>query len=246
MRAMNETFLPDCCSPLNDDWPFSMGLPGAELISTAFDPARLSDSDFARAGIVPVSGVAKRQSEHLAGRLCAREALRRVTGQATTPGVGEDRAPQWPAGTCGSITHSHNRAAAIVAPTRQWRSLGIDLERMMPPQRAERLAAEILTPQELQRIAHLDPEQRAWQISLTFSLKESLFKALYPLVLKRFYFQDAELLWIDPEQRRARLRLLLDLDDAYRAGCELPALYAEWDDRLLSLVPVEQTAESAD
>ena len=33
-------------------------------------------------------GVAKRQAEYLAGRLCAREALRRVTGQPGVPAVG--------------------------------------------------------------------------------------------------------------------------------------------------------------
>ena len=44
-------------------------------------------------------------------------------------------------------------------------------------------------------------------ISLTFSAKESLFKALYPLVLRHFYFQDAEVLDVD-DSGRLRLRLL--------------------------------------
>jgi len=98
---------------------------------------------------------------------------------------------------------------------------------------------EILTPDELTRIAELSPEQRAWQISLTFSLKESLFKALYPLVLTRFYFQDAELLDLDAEQGSARLRLLIDLSEEWQAETELAGMYAELDNQVLSLVAIK-------
>ncbi|UCJ16181.1 4'-phosphopantetheinyl transferase superfamily protein [Pseudomonas sp. MM211] len=235
---MNTAHLPRCCSPLDDHWPFARPLIGAQLISTHFDPALLDDADYSAAGVHPVRGVAKRQAEHLAGRVCAREALYRVTGVASVPAVGEDRAPQWPEQVSGSITHGQGWAAAIVAPTQQWRGLGLDVERRLSSERAERLAGEILTADELSRITHLTSEQRAWQISLTFSLKESLFKALYPLVLKRFYFQDAELLSLDRTQSTARLRLLIDLSEEWSAGSELTGLYAELDNQLLSLVAV--------
>ena len=235
---MSEAPLPRCCSPLADHWPFTRPLAGAQLISTHFDPTRLDEGDYLAAGVPPVRGVAKRQAEHLAGRLCAREALYRVTGVASVPAVGEDRAPQWPAQVCGSITHGQGWAAAIVAPTRDWRGLGLDVERLLSSERAERLMGEILTADEQVRIADLSPEQRAWRISLTFSLKESLFKALYPLVLTRFYFQDAELLDLDTEQGSARLRLLVDLSEEWPAGSELNGLYTELDNQLLSLVAI--------
>ncbi|SFI27886.1 enterobactin synthetase component D [Pseudomonas argentinensis] len=230
--------LPRCCTPLDDHWPFARPLAGAQLISTHFDPTRLADDDYRAAGVPAVRGVAKRQAEHLAGRLCAREALRRVTGVASVPAVGEDRAPQWPAQVSGSITHGQGWAAAIVAPARQWRGLGLDVEGILSSERAERLVGEILTNDELALIADLSPAQRAWRISLTFSLKESLFKALYPLVLTRFYFQEAELLSIDPAQQTARLRLLVDLSDAWPAGSELNGHYAELDEQILSLVAI--------
>ncbi len=235
---MSKAPLPRCCSPLADHWPFTRPLAGAQLISTHFDPTRLDEGDYLAAGVPPVRGVAKRQAEHLAGRLCAREALYRVTGVASVPAVGEDRAPQWPAQVSGSITHGQGWAAAIVAPSLQWRGLGLDVEQILPSDRAERLVGEILTPGELTRIAELSPEQRAWQISLTFSLKESLFKALYPLVLTRFYFHDAELLSLDPAQQTVRLRLLIDLSDAWPAGSELGGYYAELDEHILSLVAI--------
>ncbi|OLU23007.1 4'-phosphopantetheinyl transferase [Pseudomonas sp. PA15(2017)] len=239
MPAMTNAPLPRCCSPLDDHWPFTRPLAGAQLISTHFDPARLDEGDYLAAGVPPVRGVAKRQAEHLAGRLCAREALYRVTGVASVPAVGEDRAPQWPAQVSGSITHGQGWAAAIVAPARDWRGLGLDVERLLCSERAEQLVGEILTADELARIAELSPKQRAWRISLVFSLKESLFKALYPLVLTRFYFQDAELLSLDPAQHTARLRLLIDLGDAWPAGSELSGNYVELGEQILSLVAIE-------
>tara|TARA_Y100001951_G_scaffold75536_1_gene62523 strand:- start:4556 stop:5260 length:705 start_codon:yes stop_codon:yes gene_type:complete len=227
---------PACCSPLDDHDPLPRPLAGAQLISTRFDPSQLAADDFPRCAIAPVLGVAKRQAEYLAGRLCAREALRRVTGNAQVPAVGDDRAPQWPSGIAGSITHGDNWAAALVAPRNRWRALGLDVERLLPTERALRLQGEILTEAELQRLQPLDDAARALRISLTFSLKESLFKALYPLTLTRFYFHDAELLEADHDS--ARLRLLIDLHPDWRTGAELEGQFARFDDRLLSLVAV--------
>jgi len=227
---------PTCCSPLDTHNPLPNAPAGAPLISTRFDPALLAEDDFARCDIAPVRGVAKRQAEYLAGRLCAREALRRVTGHASVPAVGEDRAPQWPRGVVGSITHGDNWAAALVAPDDQWRALGLDVERLLPAERAQRLQGEILTPAELQRLQNLDEETRAARISLTFSLKESLFKALYPLTLTRFYFHDAELL--EANHDSARLRLLIDLHPDWRTGAELEGQFALFDNKVLSLVAV--------
>ena len=228
---------PACCTALDDHDPLPRPLPGSYLISTHFTPARLQADDFQRCAIAPVPGVAKRQSEYLAGRLCAREALRRLTGRASVPAVGSDRAPQWPLGISGSITHSDGWAAALVANQVQWRAIGLDVEHLLPSERALRLQGEILTPGERQRLHGLDEEARALRISLTFSFKESLFKALYPLTLTRFYFHDAELL--DSDHDSARLRLLIDLNGEWRNGAELDGQFALFDGKVLSLVAVE-------
>ena len=92
---------------------------------------------------------------------------------------------------------------------------------------------EILTPMELERLDH---RQLGLAVTLTFSLKESLFKALYPLVLTRFYFHDAELLAVDGAT--ARLRLLVDLHADWPRGSELDGHFVEFDGYLLSVVAV--------
>lgn len=234
---MNKDFLPACCAPLSDHWPLPHPHSTLRLISTRFDPGHLHSEDFSRCAIAPIKGVAKRQAEYLAGRLCARAALAQLTGTAATPASGADRAPQWPKGTVGSITHGSGWAAAVVGQHSEWRGLGLDVEQIMPASRAERLAGEILTPAELLRLQNLPAEQRAQRISLTFSLKESLFKALYPQVLRHFYFQDAELISVDTSQQ-VRMRLLIDLHEQWPAGAEVSGQFAEFDGYLLSLVSI--------
>jgi enterobactin synthetase component D len=234
MPAMTSHIPPFCQLPLE---PAPLQLPGARLVRASFDPARLAAEDFQRCAIEPVRGVAKRQGEYLAGRLCAREALRQLCGQPLVPGRDEDGVPIWPAGVIGSITHGAGQAAAMVASRQDWQGLGLDLEKQLSAERAAKLAGEILTPAEMERAAGLNTEQFARLVTLTFSLKESLFKALYPLVLQRFYFHDAELLGHDDEGH-AELRLLIDLSADWTAGAKLNGRFAEFDGYLLSLVAI--------
>jgi enterobactin synthetase component D len=211
------------------------------FFSTRFDPARLDNGDFQRCAVPPPASiqrsVAKRQAEFLAGRVCARAALQRLDHLDCTPAIGDDRAPVWPGHISGSITHSTGHAAAIVGHKAQWRGLGLDVENMLTLERAQRLAAEILTADELQRLALLPQAQIAQVVTLTFSVKESLFKALYPIVQKRFYFEHAEVLdWSDTGH--VRLRLLTDLSSEWCDGKELEGQFVVNDGQLLSLVAV--------
>ena len=233
---MND-FHPVCCAPLREHWPLPFPLPGARLVSALFQADQLQPDDFVSCAIPAVPGAVKRQCEYLAGRLCARQALHGLTGQPGIPAVGEDRAPRWPAGVVGSITHSHGQAAALVGTAGLWRGLGIDLERLLSPERSQRLRDEILTPAEQQRLVRLDPALHPWLISLTFSAKESLFKALYPLVGQRFYFQDAELLsW--SREGQLRMGLLRDLGGEWRVGAQLEGQFGTLGEQLLSLVAI--------
>ncbi|MCW2270176.1 MULTISPECIES: 4'-phosphopantetheinyl transferase family protein [Pseudomonas] len=230
--------LPACCAPLQNHWPLPRPIPGAVLVSCAFDPARLGNDDFDRANIERTASlqrsVAKRQAEYLAGRVCARAALQQLDGREYVPGTHEDRSPLWPAGISGSITHGKGWAAAVVAHQTACRGLGLDQESLLSDERATRLAREILTEAELQR---MDPQHTGLVVTLTFSLKESLFKALYPIVLQRFYFEHAEVLeW--SADGHARLRLLTDLSPQWHHGRELEAQFCLQGEQLLSLVAV--------
>lgn len=240
-RMITTPPLPACCPALTRHWPLPLPVPGAVLVSGAFDPSRLAEGDFSHCGVEqpPSIGrsVAKRQAEFLAGRLCARQAMHELDGRVHVPVIGEDRAPVWPAEVCGSITHGTGWAAAVVGHKAQWRGLGLDTENMLSHERASRLAGEILTASELADMAAAAQDQVALRVTLTFSIKEALFKALYPIVQKRFYFEDAQVLgW--QQDGSARLRLLTDLSAEWHCGKELDGQFALHDTRLLSLIAI--------
>ena len=166
MPGMNRLpALPACCTPLRADWPLPFALPGSVWLSTDFSPMQLAADDFARSAItMPASiqrSVAKRQAEFLAGRLCARAALLQLDGTCTAPDIGEDRAPVWPSHISGAITHSNGRAGALVALKSEWQGLGIDLEKLLNTERAQRLVKEVLTPDERLRMTAVPAEQIA-------------------------------------------------------------------------------------
>ena len=120
-----------------------------------------------------------------------------------------------------------------------WRGLGLDAEHLLSHERATRLAGEILTADELAQMASEPADQHALRVTLTFSIKEALFKALYPLVHTRFYFEDAQLVeW--STDGHARLRLLIDLSSEWHRGQELEGQFSVRDGQLLSLIAVAQ------
>lgn len=223
-------------------WPWLQPLPHLHLVTTYFDPTPLNEQDFSRSGItLPPSlnnAAPKRRAEFLAGRLCAQRALLRLTNQAHSPEINADRSPLWPQHCVGSITHSDSWAAAIVAKQAHYLGLGLDIERSLSHADAEKLAPALLTPAELARLQGLSPEQFAYMVTASFSLKESLFKALYPLLGKPFYFEGAELIYWDNASGSARLRLVNTLSPDWPKGRELTAQFCLYDDHIWSLVAI--------
>lgn len=229
-------------NPIENFWPWVLPLSDVHLIASHFDHRPLSDAEFARYGVPLPSNIQraahKRRAEFLAGRLCAQQALLMLNGTVGIPAIRQDRAPQWPQGCIGSITHSDRWAAALVAQYDKYIALGLDIERCLSISDSRKLADGILTAGEHSRWAQLPSEQFSLMVTLTFSLKESLFKALYPLVGKRFYFEHAELVDWNMTTGTARLRLLTNLDSEWQAGRELETYFCQVDEHIMSLVVV--------
>jgi len=118
--------------------------------------------------------VEKRRREFTAGRVLARRAMRRL-GLREGPLVnGEDRAPVWPSGVVGSITHTKGWCAVALARD-------ADLE--------ERLWDTICTPHDLDLLRSFPERDRGWLGKLVFSAKESGYKAQYLLTRQYLGFQ---------------------------------------------------------
>jgi 4'-phosphopantetheinyl transferase EntD len=121
--------------------------------------------------------VAGRRRKFAHGRMCAREALRKLGVEPVELPVGADGSPQWPAGVLGSITHKGPYRAAAVAWSEEIAGLGIDAELSEPLPAA--VLERIATRQEAEMVGSLAgarPEV-PWD-RLLFSAKESVYKAL--------------------------------------------------------------------
>jgi 4'-phosphopantetheinyl transferase EntD len=156
------------------------------------------------ASVVARSGP-RRRREFAAGRACARLALARLGHQPAPLLPGPDRAPAWPPGTVGSITHCPDYCAAAAARRSELRALGLDAELNQPlPQGVSEL---VCTPAELEWSASTEHHGPDWR-TLIFSAKESVYKAWQPLTGEWLGYRDVELR-VDAEAGTFEARLLV-------------------------------------
>jgi enterobactin synthetase component D len=165
----------------------------------------VSDQDGTSWGIpLPVqlkNAVARRRAEFICGRLCAREALKRLGATDFDIPMGADRSPIWPTGFVGSITHSEGMAFAAVARREQAQSLGLDVEKIMSRDTALELAPILASSDEYSRLL-TPPEDHPRLTTTIFSAKEAIFKCLYPFVKRQFDFSDVKINSIDRNNGR--------------------------------------------
>ncbi|OAN67271.1 hypothetical protein A7X12_00300 [Sphingomonas sp. TDK1] len=144
----------------------------------------------------------KRQAEFATARICARRALALLDVTPAPLLSSNDRAPRWPAGIIGSITHGGNCCAVAVARSREAHSVGIDIERAVPlPLGAE---TQICTAGERAWLDRLASADRQLLATLHFSAKEALYKCQYPVTGLMIDFLDVQLT-IDLGQQRFRI-----------------------------------------
>ena len=130
-----------------------------------------------------------RRAEFAAGRLALRRAQAALGVTPFAVPNGADRAPAWPRGFCGSISHAGGVAMAVLG--RQdggLRSLGLDIEVYEALPAA--LHDSVLLPPERAGIGGgIDAGRWAQAI---FCIKECVYKAQYPLTGQLFGFEVIE------------------------------------------------------
>lgn len=163
-----------------------------DLLGTGVAVAALDPRE-ARGELLPAErpavarAVESRRREFLAGRLAARRAMAELGLPAAAIPLGPDRAPVWPEGVVGSISHTGTACLAVVARAGTLRSVGIDLEtdEPLPPE----LEAAICRPEEIAWLAAQPPAERGRLAKLIFSAKEAAYKCQYPLTRTLFGFE---------------------------------------------------------
>ena len=148
-----------------------------ELVVHEMDPAQAAPTELWPEEFALIErAIAKRQCEFAAGRILARRAMKTL-GVSEKPILrGQDRAPIWPSGLTGSITHTRSHCAVVLARANGTvRAVGVDVEQSEPLK--EHLLEAITTERE-----------RAWlgerhspllHAKALFSAKEAAYKAQY-------------------------------------------------------------------
>ncbi|OZM73047.1 4'-phosphopantetheinyl transferase [Amycolatopsis antarctica] len=159
-------------------------------VETTVDPA--GATLFPEESALLTRAVDKRKREFTTVRHCARQAMAALGVPAAPILPGERRAPIWPDGIAGSMTHTAGYRAAALARTSDIVSLGIDAEPHGP------LPEGVLDTVSL-------PAERAWIAAsraespdvhwdrLLFCAKEAVYKTWFPLTLRWLGFEDAEI-----------------------------------------------------
>jgi 4'-phosphopantetheinyl transferase EntD len=170
-----------------------------------------------------------RRLEFAAGRACARAALRSLGIAGRAVPVAEDRAPVWPEGSVGAISHTRALAAAAVALRSDGiAAIGLDIEEASP------LESDLVD-------TVCGDAERRWLSGRSdggllakaiFCAKEAAYKCQYPLSRTLFGFETLHV-ELDLADRRFTARFLEDVP-GFPAGARMAGSIAVLDGNLVA------------
>ena len=180
--------------------------PGSVVVEDAL-PSATDARLFPEEEAVIARAIEKRRREFTAGRACVRRAFAKLGVPAVAVPNDERRAPVWPDGVVGSISHTGDYCAVVVARRADVSAVGLDVEKDEGV--AERLWERICTEEELAFVRARDAIERGWWVRLLFSAKESFYKCQYLVTEKYLGFHDVTVS-LDPDARRFEVTLDVD------------------------------------
>ena len=178
---MNQSFRPDCpvFDAIRAAIPESVALAGGSI-------RHIPTSPFAKETQAVVRAVEKRRREFFAGRHYARAAMAQLGMDPVPIAVLPSRAPDWPRGLTGSISHCEDVCVAVVAAKSVFAGIGIDVELSVPL--PVELHATVCDSSEIE--ASGSASCSVDQAKLLFVVKESFFKLYHPLTDHFLDFTD--------------------------------------------------------
>lgn len=156
-----------------------------------------------------INAVAKRKSEFLAGRYCVKQLAKRLKipgADSIEVKIGPHRAPIWPLGTLGSITHNTSTALCLLSNDASVGALGLDIENIVAEELMGSISGQVCSQQEIELLLSKGFDH-CEAFTLVFSAKESIFKALYPMVSTYFDYKEAILKGVDSSNHRMCFQL---------------------------------------
>jgi enterobactin synthetase component D len=128
-----------------------------------------------------------RKAAYLAGRFLAECSLAKVGSLELVVTSQHNGAPKWPLGIIGSITHKGDKALCISIDHDSFIGVGIDMESLIPLNKLGWVCNSVFQSTEMNIIKFCGlPLEQA--VTVGFSAKESLYKAISPILGSAFNF----------------------------------------------------------
>jgi len=162
-----------------DPWIGELFGPDVRTGSLALDAADPDALPAAEAALAARFAPARRR-EFAAGRQCARRLLAELGAGEPLLLVGAHRAPGWPEGVVGSISHGAGLCVVAVARRGALRGLGVDVESDEPL--GEALRRRVCSDGEARLLAGADDAEAGRAAKLLFGAKEAIYKCVHPLL----------------------------------------------------------------
>ncbi|WP_170940461.1 4'-phosphopantetheinyl transferase superfamily protein [Pseudoalteromonas sp. NBT06-2] len=200
-----------CCEPfiLQETLLFDLDAK-ISIFYGVFDCAQYELQLFTQYGIslpsVIEGSVIKRQAEFLAGRYGAMRVLAEIGYDNLEIPIGSYRNPIWPEGVVASISHTDSQIVCMASLKVDNDYLGVDVEVWLEPKVAMEIKHIVLNERERMFLSKCNLSLSRL-ISICFSAKESLFKAVFPYVNKYLDFSDSEIIGFSYKNRSITMRL---------------------------------------
>jgi enterobactin synthetase component D len=177
------------------------------------------------------SASTKRLNEFFSGRMLAQAILKKHFGCTASITSMQLKLPQWPKEILGSISHSDDQVIVIISS--QSKYLGVDLERVVDSNFAEESMHLILTQSEqlLWHEGHAQPLNFREYLTLIFSLKESLYKAVYPIAQNYIDFLEVAIEEIDIKEQKVILKFNQHIQELYGLSKEYQGFWKFEEDQ---------------
>lgn len=208
-------------------WQPTLGTPACHAIEFSAD--QFNDGLFAKHDIVfPPEirrSVAKRRCEYFYGRIAARAALGSLGLTDCIILNDSSRAPVFPPGVVGSISHTNRIAMAAVARAVERQGIGLDVEHVPEVEALEALALLSMSADE-RCLARDLPLPFGVVATLVFSAKESVYKALSRHAGRVIGFSSIRFAGLDPLQRRMEFEVKESLCSAWKPSNRMHVAYS--------------------
>ncbi|RUU45390.1 4'-phosphopantetheinyl transferase superfamily protein [Mesorhizobium sp. M6A.T.Ca.TU.002.02.2.1] len=155
----------------------------------------LLEEELSLGNVVPA-----RRREFRAGRIYARQALRGLGIPESVIPIGHDRAPVWPTGIVGSISHTRSLCAVAVGLSADCLGIGIDIEEDSPL--SDELTKLVSLASELKERDVIEGRLGYDLPKLLFVIKEAFYKMHFPLNRRFLTFHDVRV-ELDVENAKA-------------------------------------------